>query len=75
MEKSYISPKTVKPYYGVAAQSHGIREMGGLEKYNNKIGKDYLAATVCTLALCAYLSRPLIYTAKILKTKYSKHKK
>lgn len=67
MNKSYISPKTGKPYYGAAAQAHFIYTVnGGPEKYNDKIGKEYLADALCTLAWGIYLSGPIVSVIKIV---------
>lgn len=70
MNESYISPKTGKPYYGAAAQNHLIYTINGsIEKYNENVGKAYLAESLSVLVLGATLIKPVISAIKIIRIK------
>lgn len=70
MNKSYISPKTGKPYYGAAAQNHFIYTLNGsIEQYNERIGKNYLADTFMVLVLGSILISPAVSIIKIIRNK------
>lgn len=70
MSESYISRKTGKPYYGAAAQNHLIYTIhGGIDKYNEKVGKKYLSNSLLAFAFCIAISRPMVHAIKTIVKK------